>query len=219
MARTVLLLPSLSSANRSEEFHTTWPGSSMRSVLRTTVRPALPQVQRSKRYIKCIITRCLICDYIHSGGGSKNFMKKSNIEYVKRIADIHCWGVQKKFRKNRTLNMWNALEIFTAGWFKKFHEKSKRWLCETHWSIYIAFLMIDLKLLSSRKSFVQVINKGGITYRNAPFHRDCFTCMNCNRLLAAEKFTSKDEKPFCADCFGELFARKCIQCTKPISGQ
>jgi len=37
-------------------------------------------------------------------------------------------------------------------------------------------------------------------------------------MLAGEKFTSKDEKPFCAECFGELFAKKCIRCTKPITG-
>ena len=65
----------------------------------------------------------------------------------------------------------------------------------------------------------QVINKGGITYKSHPFHRDCFTCTNCNKILAGEKFTSRDDAPYCADCFGELFAKKCCRCTRPITGK
>ncbi|KAL8575291.1 hypothetical protein ACOMHN_001836 [Nucella lapillus] len=64
----------------------------------------------------------------------------------------------------------------------------------------------------------EVINKGGISYKNTPFHRECFTCTNCNKMLAGEKFTSKDEQPYCGDCFGELFAKRCCRCTKPITG-
>ena len=66
--------------------------------------------------------------------------------------------------------------------------------------------------------FLQVISAGGVTYKNDPYHRDCFTCSNCKKSLAGERFTSKEEKPYCANCFGELFAKKCFQCTKPITG-
>ena len=66
---------------------------------------------------------------------------------------------------------------------------------------------------------MQVINKGGITYKSIPFHRDCFMCTNCQKILAGEKFTSREDQPFCADCFGELFAKKCCRCTKPITGK
>jgi len=66
---------------------------------------------------------------------------------------------------------------------------------------------------------VQVINKGGITYKGTPWHRECFTCTGCNKVLVGEKFTSRDEKPFCADCFAQQFAKKCIRCTQPITGQ
>ena len=66
---------------------------------------------------------------------------------------------------------------------------------------------------------LQVINKGGISYKNSPWHRECFTCTNCNKQLAGEKFTSKDEQPYCGDCFGELFAKRCCRCTKPITGK
>ncbi|XP_055888823.1 prickle planar cell polarity protein 3-A-like isoform X2 [Biomphalaria glabrata] len=63
-----------------------------------------------------------------------------------------------------------------------------------------------------------VINKGGISYKNTPWHRECFTCTNCNKQLAGEKFTSKEEHPYCGDCYGELFAKRCCRCTKPITG-
>lgn len=63
-----------------------------------------------------------------------------------------------------------------------------------------------------------VINKGGITYKGTPYHRDCFTCTHCSKILAGEKFTSREEQPYCADCFGELFAKKCCKCSKPITG-
>jgi len=65
---------------------------------------------------------------------------------------------------------------------------------------------------------VQVITKSGITYKNTAWHRDCFTCTHCSKTLAAEKFTSQDDKPYCADCYGELFAKKCDNCLKPITG-
>ncbi|CAL1531657.1 unnamed protein product [Lymnaea stagnalis] len=63
-----------------------------------------------------------------------------------------------------------------------------------------------------------VINKGGISYKNTPWHRECFTCTHCSKQLAGEKFTSKDEQPYCGDCYGELFAKRCCRCTKPITG-
>ncbi|XP_022708439.1 four and a half LIM domains protein 2-like isoform X1 [Varroa jacobsoni] len=64
----------------------------------------------------------------------------------------------------------------------------------------------------------QIIQSGGVTYRNEPWHRECFCCSNCNTCLAGQRFTSRDEKPYCADCFGELFAKRCTSCTRPITG-
>ncbi|XP_020280380.1 uncharacterized protein LOC109853064 isoform X1 [Pseudomyrmex gracilis] len=64
----------------------------------------------------------------------------------------------------------------------------------------------------------KIITSGGVTYKNEPWHRDCFTCSNCNNSLAGQRFTSRDDKPYCADCFGELFAKRCTACSKPITG-
>ncbi|EFN88971.1 Four and a half LIM domains protein 2 [Harpegnathos saltator] len=64
----------------------------------------------------------------------------------------------------------------------------------------------------------KIITSGGVTYKNEPWHRDCFTCSNCNNSLAGQRFTSRDDKPYCAECFGELFAKRCTACSKPITG-
>lgn len=65
----------------------------------------------------------------------------------------------------------------------------------------------------------QIITSGGVTYKNEPWHRECFTCSNCSTSLAGQRFTSRDEKPYCGDCFGELFAKRCTSCVKPITGK
>ncbi|XP_050394162.1 prickle planar cell polarity protein 3-B isoform X3 [Patella vulgata] len=121
------------------------------------------------------------------------------------------------------------------GGMKKFEYKGKQWheqcftctVCNQAISNK-SFIPRDEKVICVpcyEENFAQrctkcssVINKGGVTYKNTPFHKDCFTCTNCSKLLSGEKFTSKEEKPYCADCYGELFAKRCCQCTKPITG-
>nr|CAI5865325.1 unnamed protein product [Callosobruchus analis] len=72
--------------------------------------------------------------------------------------------------------------------------------------------------MMQRQTAISVITSGGVTYKNEPWHRECFTCTHCQKSLAGERFTSRDEKPYCADCFGELFAKRCYACNKPITG-
>ena len=50
------------------------------------------------------------------------------------------------------------------------------------------------------------------------WHRECFVCTNCQTVLAGQKFASRQDKPYCANCFGELFAKRCTSCSKPITG-
>ncbi|CAF1128706.1 unnamed protein product [Rotaria sp. Silwood1] len=65
---------------------------------------------------------------------------------------------------------------------------------------------------------LKVIAQGGVTYKNQPWHRECFTCTHCKNSLAGQRFTSRDDHPYCADCFARLFAKKCVACSKPITG-
>lgn len=78
------------------------------------------------------------------------------------------------------------------------------------------------KLISIYKNDVNIyiiFNIISSTSKNEPWHRECFTCTHCSASLAGQRFTSRDDKPYCADCFGELFAKRCTACTKPITGE
>ena len=62
------------------------------------------------------------------------------------------------------------------------------------------------------------MTSGGVTFKNEAWHRECFTCANCDCQLAGQKFASRGDKPYCANCFGDLFAKRCTACSKPITG-
>ncbi|XP_023340850.1 four and a half LIM domains protein 2 isoform X1 [Eurytemora carolleeae] len=64
-----------------------------------------------------------------------------------------------------------------------------------------------------------ILTTGGVTFRNEPWHKECFVCVHCNGQLAGQKFASREDKPYCAVCFGELFAKRCASCSQPITGQ
>ncbi|XP_024888422.1 prickle planar cell polarity protein 3 isoform X5 [Temnothorax curvispinosus] len=125
-------------------------------------------------------------------------------------------------------------EIFRAG-TKKMEYKTRQWhekcfccvVCKNpigtksfiprEQEIYCAGCYED-KFATRCVKCNKIITSGGVTYKNEPWHRDCFTCSNCNNSLAGQRFTSRDDKPYCADCFGELFAKRCTACSKPITG-
>ncbi len=57
-----------------------------------------------------------------------------------------------------------------------------------------------------------------MTYRDEPWHKECFVCTSCKVQLAGQHFTSRDDSPYCLKCFGNLYAKKCEACKKPITG-
>lgn len=65
----------------------------------------------------------------------------------------------------------------------------------------------------------QPITTGGVTYREQPWHRECFVCTACKTPLSGQRFTSRDEFAYCLSCFCDLYAKKCAGCTNPISGE
>ncbi|XP_007484405.1 four and a half LIM domains protein 5 isoform X2 [Monodelphis domestica] len=68
------------------------------------------------------------------------------------------------------------------------------------------------------KSCKKPITAEGITYHEQPWHKECFLCTNCNKQLFGERFISKEEQPYCQDCYHQLYTEKCEACTKPILG-
>ncbi|KAK2702965.1 prickle planar cell polarity protein 3-A-like isoform X2 [Artemia franciscana] len=125
-------------------------------------------------------------------------------------------------------------EVFRAG-TKKMEYKSRQWhekcfcccTCKTpigtksfiprEQEIYCTACYED-KFATRCIKCSKIITTGGVTYKSEPWHRECFTCTHCNTLLAGQRFTSRDDKPYCAECFGELFAKRCTACIKPITG-
>uniref|UniRef100_A0A1I8F2P6 LIM zinc-binding domain-containing protein n=1 Tax=Macrostomum lignano TaxID=282301 RepID=A0A1I8F2P6_9PLAT len=55
-------------------------------------------------------------------------------------------------------------------------------------------------------------------YKGRPYHSDCLRGGHCAKPPLRLKFTSHEDRPFCGDCYGELFARRCSACLKPITG-
>jgi len=49
------------------------------------------------------------------------------------------------------------------------------------------------------------------------WHADCFVCQHCKKKLGDEKTKAKKGRPFCLDCYGELFCPVCYGCNKPIT--
>lgn len=73
--------------------------------------------------------------------------------------------------------------------------------------------------MTSELSYFQTLAKGGVTYRDEPWHKECFVCTSCKTQLAGQHFTSRDDSPYCLKCFGSLYAKKCEACSKPITGK
>lgn len=125
-------------------------------------------------------------------------------------------------------------EVFRAG-TKKMEYKGRQWH-EKCFSCCVCKSPIGTKSFIPRENDIyctscyeekfatrcikcnKIITSGGVTYKNEPWHRECFTCTHCNTSLAGQRFTSRDDKPYCAECFGELFAKRCTACSRPITG-
>ncbi|KAL0115188.1 hypothetical protein PUN28_010653 [Cardiocondyla obscurior] len=166
---------------------------------------------------------CFLCNRCRVSLVDKQFGSK-----VDKIYCGNCYDAQFASRCD------GCGEIFRAG-TKKMEYKTRQWhekcfccvVCKNpigtksfiprEQEIYCAGCYED-KFATRCVKCNKIITSGGVTYKNEPWHRDCFTCSNCNTSLAGQRFTSRDDKPYCADCFGELFAKRCTACSKPITG-
>ncbi len=66
---------------------------------------------------------------------------------------------------------------------------------------------------------LQALTKGGVTYKDEVWHKECFLCMGCKAPLAGQPFTSQGESPYCVKCFSSLYAKKCAGCNTAITGK
>jgi len=167
---------------------------------------------------------CFVCAKCRTSLVDKQFGSKADRIYCGSCYDAQfatrCDGCNDVFRAGM-----KKMEYKTRQW----HEKcfvcctcknpigTKSFIPKEH-EIYCAKCYED-KFATKCIKCVKVITQGGVTYRNEPWHRECFTCTNCSKSLAGQRFTSRDDKPYCADCFGELFSKRCTACSKPITGK
>jgi len=166
---------------------------------------------------------CFLCNKCRTSLVDKQFGSKAD-----RIYCGPCYDAQFATRCD------GCGDVFKAG-MKKMEYKTRQWhekcfVCCTcknpigtksfipkEHDIYCA-KCYEEKFATKCIKCSKVITQGGVTYRNDPWHRECFTCTHCQKSLAGQRFTSRDDKPYCADCFGELFSKRCTACSKPITG-
>jgi len=167
---------------------------------------------------------CFLCAKCRTSLVDKQFGSKADRIYCGSCYDAQfatrCDGCGDVFRAGM-----KKMEYKTRQW----HEKcfvcctcknpigTKSFIPKEH-DIYCAKCYED-KFATKCIKCNKVITQGGVTYRNEPWHRECFTCTHCQKSLAGQRFTSRDDKPYCADCFGELFSKRCTACSKPITGK
>ncbi|CAL8294951.1 unnamed protein product [Boreogadus saida] len=64
----------------------------------------------------------------------------------------------------------------------------------------------------------RALAKGGVTYQDEVWHKECFVCTGCKAPLAGQPFTSQGDSPYCVKCFSTLYAQKCAGCNTAITG-
>jgi len=167
---------------------------------------------------------CFLCHKCRTSLVDKQFGSKAD-----RIYCGPCYDAQFATRCD------GCGDVFKAG-MKKMEYKTRQWhekcfvccVCKNpigtksfipkEHDIYCAKCYED-KFATKCTKCVKVITTGGVTYRNEPWHRECFTCSNCTKCLAGQRFTSRDDKPYCAECFAQLFSKRCTACSSPITGK
>ncbi|CAK9297286.1 unnamed protein product [Gordionus sp. m RMFG-2023] len=58
----------------------------------------------------------------------------------------------------------------------------------------------------------------GVKSKGEIFHKECFICYGCGTELSGKSVAAKDNKPYCVECYGKMFANRCAGCREPITG-
>lgn len=154
-----------------------------------------------------------------------------NESFAFKNGQLHCAACyEQKFAPRCT----RCNRVFRAG-MKKYEHRGRQWHAECfqckvcqkqigtssfipRGNDIVCVPCYEHQYSQSCTKCAQPIGKGGIVYNNSPWHRDCFCCSNCQRVLGRERFTSVSDQPYCVQCYGQLFAKKCSACDKPITG-
>lgn len=65
-----------------------------------------------------------------------------------------------------------------------------------------------------------IVTEGLVKFDNMNYHKNCFRCNECRRLLGGEeKALVYNSKPCCTECYKSLFAPRCSKCNQAIYQQ
>ena len=51
-------------------------------------------------------------------------------------------------------------------------------------------------------------------YKTRQWHEKCFVCCTCKNPIGTKSFIPKEHDIYCAKCYEDKFATKCIKCKK-----
>ena len=51
-------------------------------------------------------------------------------------------------------------------------------------------------------------------YKTRQWHEKCFVCCTCHNPIGTKSFIPKEHDIYCAKCYEDKFATKCIKCSK-----
>ena len=51
-------------------------------------------------------------------------------------------------------------------------------------------------------------------YKTRQWHEKCFVCCTCKNPIGTKSFIPKEHDIYCAGCYEDKFATKCIKCKK-----
>ena len=51
-------------------------------------------------------------------------------------------------------------------------------------------------------------------YKTRQWHEKCFVCCTCKSPIGTKSFIPKEHDIYCAKCYEDKFATKCIKCKK-----
>ena len=51
-------------------------------------------------------------------------------------------------------------------------------------------------------------------YKTRQWHEKCFVCCTCHNPIGTKSFIPKEHDIYCAKCYEDKFATKCIKCNK-----
>jgi len=51
-------------------------------------------------------------------------------------------------------------------------------------------------------------------YKTRQWHENCFCCCVCKMAIGTKSFIPREQEIYCAGCYEEKFATRCIKCNK-----